>query len=140
MLKVTSDILLDENEIKEEFIRSSGPGGQNVNKVSTAVQLRFDVMNSPSIPEGIKRRLVKIAGSRVTKEGVLVIRAERHRTRERNRGDAVKRLADLIIKASRVPKYRIKTKPTIASRRRRLDAKRKRGQVKKQRQKVSRMD
>jgi len=140
MIKITPDILLDEKEIKEEFIRSSGPGGQNVNKVSTAVQLRFDVRNSPSLPESIRRRLFRLGGSRITKDGVLVIKAERHRTREQNRRDAINRLADLITKASRVPKYRVKTKPTYASRQRRLNTKQKRGQIKKQRKGVSRSD
>ena len=140
MIKITPQIELDENELQEEFIRSSGPGGQNVNKVSTAVHLRFDVKNSPSLPEKVRHRLVRLAGNRMTKEGVLVIKSERHRTREQNRRDAFNRLADLIIEASKVPKYRIRTKPSLTARRRRMDEKRKRGQTKKQRQRVYRSD
>ena len=137
MIEITGDIHIPENEIKEDFIRSSGPGGQNVNKVSTAVQLRFDVKNSVSIPDGIRRRLIRLAGSRMTKDGILVIKAERHRTREQNRRDAINRLADLIIAASKVPKYRVKTKPTAVSRLKRLDTKQRRGRLKKQRGRVS---
>ncbi len=140
MIKITPQIELDENEIHEEFIRSSGPGGQNVNKVSTAVHLRFDVNNSSSLPEKIRHRLIRLAGNRITKDGILVIKAERHRTREHNRRDAVNRLADLIIEASKVPKYRVRTKPSLTARRRRLEEKRKRGQTKKQRQRVYRSD
>ncbi|MFC1839674.1 alternative ribosome rescue aminoacyl-tRNA hydrolase ArfB [Thermodesulfobacteriota bacterium] len=140
MIKITPQILLDEKEIQEEFIRSSGPGGQNVNKVSTAVHLRFDVKNSPSLSGKIRNRLVRLAGSRMTKEGVLVIKSERHRTRELNRRDAFSRLADLIIEASKIPKYRIRTKPSSTAKRRRLEGKRKRGQIKKKRQRVSRDD
>ena len=128
---------IPENEITEDFIRSSGPGGQNVNKVSTAVQLRFDVKKSPSLPDGVRRRLIRLAGSRLTKDGILVIRAERHRTREQNRKDAVNRLADLIVAATKVPKYRVKTKPSKASRIKRLETKQRRGQLKKRRGKVS---
>jgi ribosome-associated protein len=140
MIKITSNIFLNDDEIQEDFIRASGPGGQNVNKVSTAVHLRFDVKNSPSLPEKIRHRLVRLAGNRMTKEGVLIIKAERHRTREHNRRDAVNRLADLIIEASKVPKYRVRTKPSSTAKRRRLDDKRKRGQVKKQRRRVSLTD
>ncbi len=137
MIEITSDINIPENEITEDFIRSSGPGGQNVNKVSTAVQLRFDVKNSPSLPEGVRRRLISLAGSRITKDGVLVIKAERHRTREQNRKDAVNRLADLIVAAAKVPKYRVKTRPSQASRIKRLETKQKRGQLKRRRGRVS---
>lgn len=137
MIEITEDIHIPEKEITEDFIRSSGPGGQNVNKVSTAVQLRFDVKNSSSISDGIRRRLMRIAGSRMTKDGILVIKAERHRTREQNRRDAINRLADLIVAASKVPKYRVKTKPTAVSRLKRLEAKQRRGKLKRQRGRVS---
>ena len=137
MIEITSDINIPENEITEDFIRSSGPGGQNVNKVSTAVQLRFDVKNSPSLPDGVRRRLIRLAGRRITKDGILVIKAERHRTREQNRKDAVNRLADLIVAATTVPKYRIKTKPTPVSRLKRLESKQRRGKLKRHRGRVS---
>ena len=102
MIEITDDIHISDKEIKEDFVHSSGPGGQNVNKVSTAVQLRFDVKNSSSIPEGVRRRLIRLSGSRMTKDGILVIKAERYRTREQNRRDAINRLAELIIAASKV--------------------------------------
>ena len=140
MIEITSDINIPEKEISEDFIRSSGPGGQNVNKVSTAVQLRFDVKNSPSLPDSVRRRLIGLAGNRMTKDGVLVIKAERHRTREQNRKDAVDRLTDLIIKASKAPRYRIKTRPTQASRIKRLESKQRRGQLKRRRGRVSLSD
>ena len=140
MIEITSEINIPEKEITEDFIRSSGPGGQNVNKVSTAVQLRFDVKNSPSLPEGVRRRLIRLAGSRMTKDGILVIKAERYRTREQNRKDAINRLADLIVAATKVPKYRVKTKPTHASRIKRLETKQRRGQLKSRRGRVSDSD
>src|SRR3712207_1394568 len=113
MIHVTQSIALDEAELQESFIRGSGPGGQNVNKVATAVQLRFDVRNSPSLPEGVRARLMRLAGKRLTGEGVLVITAQRHRTQERNREDALQRLIELIRQATEVPKPRRATKPTF---------------------------
>jgi ribosome-associated protein len=136
MIEVTADISIDEQEIQEEFIRSSGPGGQNVNKVSTAVQLRFDVCRSPSLPEDVKQRLMKLAGKRLTNDGVLVIDARRHRRQEQNRQDALNRLIDLIRKAARKPKTRHKTKPTLASRQKRLDSKKRHSEKKRSRQRI----
>lgn len=130
MIRVTDDIALDERELEERFTRSSGPGGQNVNKVATAVELRFDIRRSPSLPGDVKRRLERLAGSRLTTEGVLVIRAERFRMQERNREDARDRLLGLIRKAAVAPKRRIATKPPKGSRLERLDGKAKRGSVK----------
>jgi ribosome-associated protein len=134
LMRVTDKLTIDERELEERFIRSSGPGGQNVNKVSTAVELRFDVRHSGSLPMAVRDRLVTLAGRRITDEGVLIIRAERFRTQERNREDARARLADLIRDALHVPKRRIATKPTRASKTRRVDGKVKRGGVKKLRQ------
>jgi ribosome-associated protein len=130
-MRVTDKLTIDERELEERFIRSSGPGGQNVNKVSTAVELRFDVRHSGSLAVAVRDRLVTLAGRRITDEGVLIIRAERFRTQERNREDARARLADLIRQALIVPKRRIATKPTRASKTRRVDAKTHRGGVKK---------
>jgi len=135
MIPVTPFISLDEREIEESFIRGSGPGGQNVNKVATAVQLRFDVRNSPSLPEDVKVRLERLAGRRLTADGVLVLSAQRYRTQERNREDARERLVDLIRQASERPRPRRATKPTYASKLRRLDGKTRRSQVKRGRQK-----
>lgn len=134
MLEITDKIAIDERELEERFIRASGPGGQNVNKVSTAVELRFDVRHSGSLPLTVRDRLVRIAGRRITDEGVLVIRAERFRTQERNREDARARLVELIREALYVPKKRVATKPTRAAKARRVDTKVRRGSVKKLRQ------
>jgi len=130
MLKITEDISLDERELQERFVRASGPGGQNVNKVSTAVELRFDVVGSPSLPEIVRARLARLAGRRLNDDGTLVIRADRFRTQERNREDARERLAELVRRAAVVPKRRVPTKPTRASKERRREAKAKRSRVK----------
>ncbi|MGZ5852109.1 MAG: alternative ribosome rescue aminoacyl-tRNA hydrolase ArfB [Hyphomicrobium sp.] len=130
MLKITDAISIDERELQERFVRASGPGGQNVNKVSTAVELRFDVLGSASLPEGVRVRLARLAGRRLSDEGILVIRADRFRTQERNREDARERLAELVLKATIVPKRRVPTKPSRASKARRRDDKKKRGRVK----------
>jgi ribosome-associated protein len=123
-------IEIDERELEERFIRASGPGGQNVNKLSTAVQLRFDVRRSPSLPDGVRARLERLAGKRLTRDGVLVISAQRHRTQERNRADALDRLIELVEQAAIAPVPRRKTKPTRGSRERRLESKKRRSNIK----------
>jgi len=129
-INIIENITIDENEIHEEFIHASGPGGQNVNKVATAVQLRFNVVNSLSLPDEVRERLIIIAGKRVTKEGVLIIDARRYRTQEQNRQDAIQRLVELIRKAAQKPKPRRKKKPSLASKKRRLNDKHRRSEIK----------
>lgn len=139
-MRVTRSISIEEFEIREAFVRASGPGGQNVNKVATAVQLRFNVARSPSLPEEVRERLVKLAGKRVNKEGVLVIDARRYRTQERNRKDARDRLASLIRRAAERPRTRRATRPTRASVERRMSEKRRRGDKKRKRERISGQD
>ncbi|MBW8328887.1 MAG: aminoacyl-tRNA hydrolase [Thiobacillus sp.] len=131
MIRVNAQIELDEREIQEDFVRASGPGGQNVNKVSTAVQLRFDVGRSPSLPDPVRARLIVLAGSRLTQDGVLILSAERYRSQRRNRDDALERLIELIREACEVDKPRRPTRPTLASKKRRLESKQRRGETKK---------
>jgi ribosome-associated protein len=136
MIEITSSIVIDDSEIQQEFIRSSGPGGQNVNKVATTVQLRFDVANSPSLPDEVRERLLSLARGRITEDGVLIISAQRFRTQGRNRQDATERLAALIRRAAEKPRGRRKTRPTLASKIRRLEDKHRRAETKRLRQGV----
>ncbi len=133
MIPVTDAIALRDDELVFDFVRASGPGGQNVNKVSTAVQMRFDAAGSPSLPNEVRERLIRLAGNRATLDGVIIIDARRFRTQERNRQDAIDRLVALIVKATHRPKPRRRTRPTASSRRRRIDDKKRRGAVKKRR-------
>jgi len=130
MIQITKDIALDEDELQFDFVRAAGPGGQNVNRVATAVQLRFDVRRSPSLTETVRARLMRLAGSRINKEGVLIINARRFRTQTRNRKDAIDRLIDLIRRAAQREKPRKKTRPSNAARDRRLQEKRRRSRIK----------
>ncbi len=130
MIRVTDKIQIDESEIEESFVRSSGPGGQNVNKVSSAVQLRFDARRSPSLPDDVRRRLERLAGKRLTNDGVIVLIAQTHRSQERNRADALQRLVELIQAAAVRPKPRTATRPTLASKKRRLESKSRRSKIK----------
>jgi ribosome-associated protein len=130
MIPITETIALDPREIEETFVLASGPGGQNVNKVASAVQLRFDVRRSPSLPDDVRARLERLAGRRLTQDGVVIIDARRHRTRERNREDALERLVVLIRKAAVPPTPRRPTRPSAAAKRRRLEAKVRRGTIK----------
>jgi ribosome-associated protein len=130
MIRITDQISIDEPELTETFVRASGPGGQNVNKLATAVQLRFDVRHSPSLPADVRARVAVLAGRRLTQDGVLVIIAQRHRTQERNREDARERLIELIRQAAVPPKRRRPTRPTAASHERRIESKKRRSGVK----------
>ena len=134
MIEITPSLAIDENEIQLDFIRSSGPGGQNVNKVASGVQLRFNVDTSTTLPEEVKQRLHSIARHRITEEGVLIIEAKRFRTQEQNREDAIARLAALLYQATQKPKPRRKTKPTLASQAERIEEKKRRGAIKRARQ------
>lgn len=136
MIPITPTLALGEKEIQEEFIRASGPGGQNVNKVATAVQLRFDVRRSPSLPDDVRARLIRLAGRRVNTDGVLLIEAQRFRTQEQNRADARKRLVALIRQATVKPNARRKTRATRAAKQRRLESKRHRSEIKSMRRNV----
>lgn len=140
MIQITPSISIGENEIEEHFIRSGGPGGQKVNKVATAVQLRFDVAHSPSLPDDVRRRIKALAGRRITADGILVIDARRYRTQESNRRDAMARLVDLIAKAAVRPRRRRPTKPSKGAVKRRLTAKHHRGETKRRRTPVTDRD
>jgi len=139
-LRINDAIAIDEREIEERFVQASGPGGQNVNKVATAVQLRFDVLHAPSLPWSVRQKLMTLAGRRLTADGVLVIDARRFRTQERNRADARVRLVELIRRAATPVVKRIATRPTLASKRRRLDAKKVRSATKRARTRPPRED
>ena len=134
MLQITPTLHINERELQFEYIRASGPGGQNVNKVATAVQLRFDIINSPSLASDIKGRLIQLVGKRVNADGILVIQASRHRTQEANREDAIRKFTVLVRKSLLPPKPRKKTKPTTASKEKRMKEKKQRGEIKKNRQ------
>jgi ribosome-associated protein len=137
MVEITASVSINDDEIQIDFIRASGPGGQNVNKVSSAAQLRFDIWNSASLEPDVKARQVQLAGARVTEGGVLIIEARRYRTQEQNRLDALQRLVSLVLKALEKPKTRRKTRPTLASKQKRLQAKRQHSQKKRLRGRLS---
>jgi ribosome-associated protein len=136
MLRVTPTISIDDSELEESFIASAGPGGQNVNKVATAVQLRFDVVRSPSLPDAVRLRLIALSGTRLTKDGVLVITGRQYRTQDRNRADVRARLIELVREAAVIPKKRRPTKPTRASKERRLEGKKRHANIKKARGRI----
>ncbi len=140
MIRITPSLAIAESEIEERFIRASGPGGQNVNKLASAVQLRFDAAHSPSLPDEVRARLIRLAGKRVNAAGVLVIEAKRYRSQARNRADALDRLTRLILRASERPLPRRQTKPGAAAKERRLEAKRQRARIKHTRAPVSGSD
>ena len=133
MIPITGSFSIDEREIQFHFVRASGPGGQNVNKVATAVQLRFDVGNSNTLPNDVRTRLILLAGRRINQDGILIVEARQFRTQKRNRENAIGRLIDLVRKAAEKPKPRKKTKPSRAARERRVTNKRLRGEMKKMR-------
>lgn len=137
MIHITPTLAIDESEVVLDFVHASGPGGQNINKVATAVQLRFDVRNTTSLPEGVRERLARLAGRRMSKDGVLVIEARQHRTQTRNREEAIDRLVALIRRAAEKPKERRRSRPSRAARERRLESKRRRAQMKRMRHRVT---
>ena len=140
MMRVTDEIAIDEREIAERFVLASGPGGQNVNKVSTAVELRFDARRSQSLPDPVRRRLEALAGSRLTSDGVIVIEAQRHRSQLRNRAEALERLVELIRRAATPPRKRRATRPTLASKKARLEGKSRQARIKRARRPVASED
>lgn len=130
MIRITDDISIDDWEVTENFVRASGPGGQNVNKIATAVELRFEAERSPNLPKAVKARLKRLAGRKWTQDGAIILQVQDTRSQARNREIALDRLVEMISKASVAPKRRIKTRPTLASKRRRLEGKKQRGEIK----------